>query len=179
MGCCADVDRALADAIELRLLAGNTPGPDERMAAAREARQWLIDIGPSVSKLHAAKALGLTVTALDRWVLCGAVKTHQRPGGQTEIDTLTVVDLAVEIERLRRSGRKRGLLAEALARRERALSSRRIGTRGFFPDQHAERRGDLASTTAGERVAEAIRLSRIATAIAVTGARASAVVRDG
>lgn len=167
----AEVERALEDVVELRVLAAAVAEPDTRFALARLARRRLADLGPSVPKTRAANALGVTVAALDRWVSRGAVKTHRVSRGREEIDTLTVVDLAVEMERLRRTGRKRGLLAEALARRERALGSGRMGTRGFFPDQHAERRHELASTSAVERVAQAIRLSRTATRIAVAGAR--------
>jgi hypothetical protein len=66
------------------------------------------------------------------------------------------------------------LLAEALARRERALAGGGMGTRGFFADQQAERREELATVSAGERVAQAISLSRTATKIAVAGGRARA-----
>jgi hypothetical protein len=43
----------------------------------------------------------------------------------------------------------------------------RMGEKGWFPDHTAERRAEFPRTTPGERVAEAIELSRIATQLAV------------
>jgi hypothetical protein len=169
-----DIDGALADAIDLRLLAAQVSEPDARLQLARLTRRRLADIGPSVPKTRAAKALGVTVPALDRWIARGAVKTRRRASSREEIDTLSVVDLAVEVASLAESGRRRGLLAEALARRERALAGRAMGTRGFLGDQRAERREELQAGSAAERVARTISLSRSATKIAVAGARARA-----
>ena len=42
----------------------------------------------------------------------------------------------------------------------------RMGEKGWFPDHTAERRADFARTTPGERVAEAIELSRVTTRLA-------------
>jgi hypothetical protein len=174
MGRHIDIDRALADAVELRLVASKVSEPDARTQLARLTRRRITDIGPSIPKTRAAKALGVTVPALDRWIARGALKTRRSTSSREELDTLTVVDLAVEVASLAESGRKRGLLAEAIARRERALAGRGMGTRGFFADQQAERREELATVSAGERVAQAISLSRAATKIAVAGARARA-----
>jgi len=41
-----------------------------------------------------------------------------------------------------------------------------MGQKGWFPNHTAERRAEFARTTAGERVAEAIELSRTVTRIA-------------
>jgi len=175
MGRQIDIDRALADAVELRLVASKVSEPDARTRLARMTRRRITDIGPSVPKMRAAKALGVTVPALDRWIARGALKTRESTtSSREEIDTLSVVDLAVDVASLAESGRKRGLLAEALARRERMLAGRGMGTRGFFADQQTERREELATVSAGERVAQAISLSKTATKIAVAGARARA-----
>lgn len=174
MGRHIDIDRALADAVELRRVASKVSELDARTQLARLTRRRITDIGPSVPKTRAAKALGVTVPALDRWIARGALKTRRSTSSREEIDTLTVVDLAVEVASLAESGRKRGLLAEAIARRDRALAGGGMGTRGFFADQQAERREELATVSAGERVAQAISLSKTATKIAVAGARARA-----
>lgn len=47
----------------------------------------------------------------------------------------------------------------------------KMGERGWFPDHTAERRAELVRTTAGERVAEAIALSRTATRLAAAAHR--------
>jgi hypothetical protein len=46
-----------------------------------------------------------------------------------------------------------------------------MGERGWFPDHTAERREEYRRTTPGERVAEAIELSRAATRLAESGYR--------
>jgi hypothetical protein len=45
------------------------------------------------------------------------------------------------------------------------------GEKGWYPDHTAERRAELARTTPGQRVAEAIALSRTATRIAAAAQR--------
>jgi hypothetical protein len=47
----------------------------------------------------------------------------------------------------------------------------KMGEPGFFPDHTAERREEFRRTTPGQRVAEAIELSRTATKLAVLAAR--------
>jgi hypothetical protein len=175
MGRNADIDRGLADAVELRLLASRIADPEARARVARLARSRVTDIGPSVPKTRAAKALGVSVTALDRWVERGALRLRPSRSSRQEIDTLAVIDLAVDMETLRESGQERGLLAAALARRQAALAGgTAMGSRGFFPDQLEERRQELRTLTPGERVAQAIKLSRTATKIAAAGARVRA-----
>ena len=48
-----------------------------------------------------------------------------------------------------------------------------MGEPGWFPDHTAERRSELARATPGERVAEAIELSRTATKLAAAAHRRS------
>jgi hypothetical protein len=47
----------------------------------------------------------------------------------------------------------------------------KMGEKGWFPNHTAERRAELARTTPGERVAEAIELSRTATRVAAAAQR--------
>ena len=47
----------------------------------------------------------------------------------------------------------------------------KMGEKAWFPDHTAERRAEFARTTPGERVAEAIELSRTATRLAVAARR--------
>jgi hypothetical protein len=46
-----------------------------------------------------------------------------------------------------------------------------MGEPGYLPDHTAERRAAYRRTTPGERVAEAIEISRMATKLAALGAR--------
>jgi len=47
----------------------------------------------------------------------------------------------------------------------------KMGQRGWLPDEDAIRRAEYAATTPGERVAEAISISRTATKIAAAAER--------
>jgi hypothetical protein len=47
----------------------------------------------------------------------------------------------------------------------------KIGDKGWFPDHTAERRAELARTAPGDRIAEAIELSRTVTRVAAAAHR--------
>jgi hypothetical protein len=47
----------------------------------------------------------------------------------------------------------------------------KMGEPGYFPDHTGERRAEYRRTTPGQRVAEAIEVSRMATKLAVAAAR--------
>ncbi len=66
------------------------------------------------------------------------------------------------------AGRRSLRYRRAMAANERAP---KMGDKAWFPDHTAERRAEFARTTPGERVAEAIELSRTMTRLAVAGAR--------
>jgi len=177
MGRGSVIERALSDAVELRALAHASPDASVRSRLGEIARRRCADIGPSVPKLRAARMLGVSLTALDTWIERGAIPVRRRPSSsRQEVDTNAVIDLAVEIRALRATGRTRAPLATALARLNPAekAPAAAMGTRGFFPDQAEERRRELALLTPGERVAQAITLSRSATRIAAAAARARA-----
>lgn len=44
-----------------------------------------------------------------------------------------------------------------------------MGTPGYYPDHAAERRAELATSTPAQRLADAIRISRVATRLAAAG----------
>lgn len=122
--------------------------------------------------------LGVSLTALDRWIERGAIPVVRRSSsGRQELETQAVIELAVEVRTLREAGRTRALLATALARLNspgKEVQAGAMGTRNFFPDQGEERRREFTLLTPGERVAQAIKLSRSATRIAAATAQARA-----
>jgi hypothetical protein len=74
---------------------------------------------PHYSKADAASLLAVTPATLDKWVASGLVPTVTVPDYKRQrIPARALVDLATEVTELRRLGRKRGLLAEALSRLE-------------------------------------------------------------
>lgn len=94
----------------------------ERIPAAAadvaDVRAGLEDaIGPTVSRALAARLLGVSQTALDRWISAGEVPTVITPSGRREVPRHFVVDLAESIEELERRGVHRHRLAAALRQR--------------------------------------------------------------
>jgi len=78
-------------------------------------------LGPTLSRSRAALVLGVSQTALDRWVAAGQVPTVMTPGGRREVPRQFVVEVGEAIEELKKSGR-RHLLAAALAGRRDAAA---------------------------------------------------------
>lgn len=73
-------------------------------------------VGPWVAKREAAGLLGVSVTALDRWIDRGRLPVVARPSSsRLAVATGPLLELAVEVERLRRQGVRRGRVAAALA----------------------------------------------------------------
>lgn len=73
-------------------------------------------LGPRVPKRAAARLLGISVTALDRWVDRGCLPVVASPGGSKRlaIETGPLLDLATRVRLLRRQGRSRGVLSQAV-----------------------------------------------------------------
>jgi hypothetical protein len=88
-------------------------------------RELEVRLGPTLSRSRAAHVLGVSQTALDRWVAAGEVPVVLMPSGRREIPRQVVVELLESISELRRAGRGRHPLAAALARRREA--ARAIG----------------------------------------------------
>ncbi|HVM18152.1 MAG TPA: hypothetical protein VM290_11280 [Gaiellaceae bacterium] len=164
MGRARAIDEALRDVLELRAARSTgDPGAARRRIAAVERRR-VRAIGPSVPKTRAAALLGVSVTAIDRWIARGALPAVARPGtSRAEVATGPLLELAEEVESLRAAGVERATIAAAVRQLAARHRPPRMGERGYFPDHRAERRHEFATTTAAERVAEAIELSRTLT----------------
>ncbi|HUH14797.1 MAG TPA: hypothetical protein VML35_02820 [Gaiellaceae bacterium] len=144
---------------------------DERAARRLRRAERLLrrEIGPSVPKARAAALLGVSVTALQRWIAAGRLPVLRRPGGREEVEAAALLELVAEVRRLREEGAlSRGVVAAAL---------RRLGERGLpnptlrpnvRPD---ELRQAFRDSSAADRLREADALSGAATALARRGAR--------
>ena len=102
--------------VGLRLALQRTRDPalrDELRQVEVELRRQL---PPGVPKRVAAALLGVSVTALDRWVDRGRlpVVASARGSQRLAIETAPLLDLATKVEALSRAGARRGLLAKAM-----------------------------------------------------------------
>lgn len=86
--------------------------------ASRELEAALV-AKPNFSKAEAADLLQVSAPTLEKWVSAGQLPVQQVPEYKRErIPAKPLLELAGEVKELRRMGRKRGLLAEAMSRLE-------------------------------------------------------------
>ena len=144
---------------------------------ARAEGLVLGEIGPGVPKRRAAALLGVSVTALQRWIRQGRLPVVRRPGGREEIEARALLDVVTEVRRLRdEEGVSGRVVGRALAR----LEARGLPRRNPRPNVSARelRRAYLESTPV-ERLREAAELSFAVTTLARYGARARARQANG
>lgn len=126
------------------------------------------ELDGAVPKSVAARALGVSTTALERWVDAGRLPVVRRPGGREEVAAEALLDVAEKVVRLREQGVSRGLLASALRR----LELRGLPRRRLRPNESAlELRAAYECSTPAERLRETAELSFAATTLEAYGAR--------
>lgn len=117
-------------------------------------------LGPTLSRSRSAQILGVSQTALDRWVVAGQIPTVLTPTGRREVPRQFVVELREAIGELRGKGSRRHPLAAALAARREA-AARTVGGpvasgpgRAAPPEGHrtSERRGLALHEIIAERL---------------------------
>jgi len=106
-------------------------------AAAREVapvrRDLEARLGPALSRSRAAHVLGISQTALDRWVSARQIPIVLTPNGRREVPRQFVIELRESIDDLIGEGQHRQLLAKALKRRRQAAA--KIGSTDVSPDK--------------------------------------------
>src|SRR5262245_29670127 len=73
-------------------------------------------LGPSVPKRAAARLVGVSVTALDRWIDRGYLPVVASPQSSKRlgVESGPFLDLATSVRRLRQAGRSHAVLSEAV-----------------------------------------------------------------
>lgn len=106
---------ALRCAAALRLAARGSRSLERRERLSIGERRLRGALGPSVPKQAAARALGVSLTGLDRWIDRGLVPVVRNAGSsRLRPETGPLLELLVEIERLREHGRSGRLVSAAL-----------------------------------------------------------------
>jgi hypothetical protein len=160
----AQARRLIRAALEIRAAQAHTADTPPLRRAEVRLRE---ELGGSVPKSVAAEALGVSLTALERWVAARRVPAVQRRGGREEIAADALVDLATATAPLRTAGVRRGILSQAL----RALAAEGLPRPRLRPNESADELwAAYRATTPVERLREAAELSLAATTLAAYGA---------
>jgi len=165
-------EEVLADLAALRRAVRATRERAQQERLSRVERHLRQALGPSVPKLAAARALGVSLTALDRWIGRGLVPVVRASGGsRLRPESGPLLELLEEVERLREQGRARPV----------AAALRRLGRRpagqgpwilsaelAVLPRPNMptwELRAAAESTTALERLETVAELSEVLTSL--------------
>ncbi len=106
---------ALRCAASLRIAARGARSIERQARLSDDERRLRAALGPSVPKQAAARALGVSLTALDRWIDRGLVPVvRSAESSRLRPETGPLLELLIEIERLREHGRSGRLVAAAL-----------------------------------------------------------------
>ena len=102
--------------VRLRLQVEQTRDPTLREELRTVEVQLRKQLGPAVPKYAAARLLGVSVTALDRWIDrgCVPVVASSRSSSRLAVETKPLLELATRVWRLRRAGRRGAVLSAAL-----------------------------------------------------------------
>jgi hypothetical protein len=97
-----DRDQLVRDLVRLRRAHRRHPD-DEDLAAVRLDLERAA--GPTVGRAASARLLGVSQTALDRWVARGAIPVVLTPTGRREVPTAALVDLLEALSQRADAGR--------------------------------------------------------------------------
>jgi hypothetical protein len=129
-------EQTIRDIARLRRAQGRAPG-DEDLAAVREDLERAV--GPTVARAAAARLLGVSQTALDRWVTLGEIPVVTTPRGRREVPLPPLLDLLAAVEKQRRSAEDPHALGTVL--RERRARAARLTARTLLPPAAMEASG--------------------------------------
>ena len=118
MGQIAEKERLVRDVVALRAVEGDLPAAAERLAPVRANLERTI--GRTVTRAMAARLLGVSQTALDRWVESGDVAAVMTRSGRQEIPLYALVGLIETVDRLRQGGDPHALASALNAERRHA-----------------------------------------------------------
>lgn len=109
-------------------------------------------VGRGIPKAGAARALGVSVQTLDKWIARGRVRTVRNlKTDRQQVDAQQLVPLVAEVRALRRLGCREGILAHAIeALDQHDTGYRREGDELYSEALQAAESGDLQPGTLPE-----------------------------
>jgi hypothetical protein len=117
------VDRKQAlfeNIVRLRRVGRALPGNEDVFAVRRSLER---ELGETVSRRLAARVLGVSHTALDRWIKAGDLPLVYSAEGRVEVPVPALMDLYESVEADRAGGDRRYVLAPTMVRRRQAAQS--------------------------------------------------------
>jgi hypothetical protein len=133
MGAVGRKQELFENVARLRRVGRELPG-NEDIARVRLGLER--ELGPTVSLRLAAKLLGVSHTALGRWVAAGDVPVLRTPTGSRELPVPALLDLYEETRNSASKEPARYVLAPAIKRRRQAAREMRVDVRdGDSPDR--------------------------------------------
>ena len=132
-----------SDLVRLKRLGMLLPG-NEDVAAVRSRVES--ELGDTVSRRLAAEVLGMSHTALERWIAGGELPVVLALNGRPEVPVTELLELHDRVERERRAGRRQRLLEPSMkAARQRAamLDPIALVSDGVRRDVDGHSRSDL------------------------------------
>ena len=109
--------------VRLRRVLRELPG-NEDISAVRVALER--QLGKTVSRRLAARLLGVSHTALDRWIKAGDVPLVYSEAGRTEVPVAALLELRDAVDAARAAGERRYVLAPTMVSRRQAAQSLRL-----------------------------------------------------
>lgn len=154
----AETEQRVRHVVALRRALEAMPDGPERRRVRRVERELRQALGVGVPKSVAARVLGISVTALDRWLQKGKIVEAHRPGSSRAlVEAWSLVQVALEAGRAGEAGVARGAVAEGIRRLE-AAGRLPVPAR---PNEHPlVLRRDFLNSTPEQRLAEIDSLNR-------------------
>lgn len=170
-------ERLLANIVLLRQAIRETRDRSVRERVRNVEHDLRDMLGASVPKTLAARAIGVSVTALDKWIDRGVLPVVARKGSsRLEVDSRSLIELLDQVTALRTQGADRAVLASAVKRlgwrddpEGRQVLDAEVAALPRPNVSVRELRRDFDHTTPEQRVAEAAHLSSVLTKLALRG----------
>lgn len=166
----AEIDRVLPVLIDLRLALRASNDAAVRSRLQRIDRDLRRSLGAAIPKRRAARALGISVAALDKAIARGQIPVLSSSSTRQGVATTPLLRLAVEAKAIRETGQARAVLVDALRRVAGERSAATLPRANVTP---SELRQSFRETDAVGRVLQASELSFAATVVAAAGRRGS------
>lgn len=136
MGSIAETERLLGAVVRLRRAGRASPAAEDISTVRAELERM---IGPTVTRAMAARALGVSQTALDRWIASGDIPVVVAESGRREVPVHALAELVEGVEERAGAGAESHPLAAVL--RERRAHAQRLDPKAIVPRRRGPRHG--------------------------------------